>query len=113
MMEVTSERRGDAVIVSTEGRVDGSNAGDFQDAMEAAIGEDDAAVILNLALLDYISSAGLRIILLSAKNLRQRNVKFAICSLSSSVHELFIISGFDQIIAIHPSADTALAALNG
>lgn len=113
MMEVTSERRGDAVIVYTEGRVDGSNASDFQDAMEAAIGEDDAAVVLNLAQLDYISSAGLRIILLSAKNLRRRDVQFAICSLSASVHELFIISGFDQIIAIHSSTDTALAALSG
>ena len=81
--------------------------------MEAAIGADDASVILNLAHLDYISSAGLRIILLSAKNLRQRDVKFSICSLSPSVHELFIISGFDQIIAIHSSADTALAALEG
>lgn len=113
MMEVTSERRGTAVIVKTEGRVDGSNASDFQDAMEGAIGADDGSVILNLAQLDYISSAGLRIILLSAKNLRQRDVKFAICSLSPSVHELFIISGFDQIIAIHSSTDTALAALEG
>ena len=113
MMEVTSERRGTAVLINTEGRVDGSNAGDFQDALEGAIGADDNAVILNLAQLDYISSAGLRIILLSAKHLRQHDVKFAICSLSPSVHELFIISGFDQIIAIHNSADTALAALEG
>ena len=111
MMEVTSERQGTAVIVKTEGRVDGSNASDFQDALEAAIGPDDDAVILNLARLDYISSAGLRIILLSAKDLRQRDVKFAICSLSPSVHELFIISGFDQIIAIHNSSEAALAAL--
>lgn len=113
MMEVTSERRGTAVIISTEGRVDGSNASDFQDALEDAIGAEDESVILNLAKLDYISSAGLRIILLSAKNLRQRDINFAICSLSPSVHELFIISGFDQIIAIHSSPDTALASLEG
>ena len=112
MMEVTSERQGTAVIVKTEGRVDGSNASDFQDALEDVIGPDDDSVILNLARLDYISSAGLRIILLSAKNLRQRDVKFAICSLSPSVHELFIISGFDQIIAIHDSSEAALAALD-
>lgn len=111
MMEVTSERRGTAVLVNTSGRVDGSNASEFQDALDSNIGAEDSAVILDLGGLDYISSAGLRIILLTAKNLRQREVAFSICSLSSSVHELFIISGFDQIIAIHNSADAALAAL--
>ena len=110
MMDVTSERRGSTVIISTAGRVDGSNASDFQDALEDAIGAEDESVILNLAELDYISSAGLRIILLSAKSFRQREVGFSICSLSPSVHELFIISGFDQIIAIHSSTETALAA---
>lgn len=113
MMDVTSERRGSTVIINTAGRVDGSNASEFQDALEANIGAEDSAVVLNLAELDYISSAGLRIILLSAKNLRQREVGFSICSLSSSVHELFIISGFDQIIAIHSSPETALAAQEG
>ncbi len=111
MMEVTAERRGTAVIISTVGRVDGSNASAFQDAVASNISDDDSAVVLHLEGLDYISSAGLRIILLSAKNLRQREVSFALCSLSPSVHELFIISGFDQIIAIHNSPEEALAAL--
>ena len=113
MMQVSSERRGAAVVIDAKGRVDGSNAGEFQDALEADIGDDSGAVVLNLAGLEYISSAGLRVILLTAKRLRKGEIDFAISSLSPSVHELFVISGFDQIIAIHNSPDAALASFEG
>ena len=58
----------------------------------------------------YISSAGLRAILVTAKTLRKRDAKFALCSLQSSIKEVMEISGFDQVIAIHPSKEEALSA---
>ena len=109
-MEVETERQGDTLIAKTDGRVDGANAREFQTALEAAIDSKDGAVLLDMEKLSYISSAGLRVILLMAKVLQGRNAKFAICSLAASIREVFQISGFDKIIAIHASQSEALAA---
>ncbi len=111
-MELETERQGDTLIAKTGGRVDGANAREFQSALEAAIDDNTSAVILDMERLSYISSAGLRVILLTAKSLQGRNAKFAVCSLSESIQEVFEISGFDKIISIHPSQAEALAAFN-
>jgi len=107
-MELTAERSGATLIAKTDGRVDGTNATEFQDALKGAVDPADKAVILDFEDLTYISSAGLRVILLTAKDMRTANVKFAVCSLSQSVRDVFTISGFDQIIDIHPDKQTAL-----
>jgi anti-anti-sigma factor len=110
-MEVNAERDGVTLIAKTGGRVDGTNATEFQDALKNAITNEDKAVILNFEDLSYISSAGLRVILLTAKDMRTANVKFAVCSLSQSVRDVFTISGFDQIIDIHDNQQTAVTAV--
>lgn len=110
-MAISTERDGSVLTVEAQGRIDGSNAADFLKSVEGVIDQSDTAVILDFSELNYISSAGLRIILLIAKDLRQRSVKFAVCSLSSSVAEIFMISGFDQIIDLHENSAAAVAAL--
>jgi anti-anti-sigma factor len=110
-MEINAERDGATLIAKTEGRVDGTNATEFQDALRNVITSDDKAVILNFEELSYISSAGLRVILLTAKDMRTANVRFAVCSLSQSVRDVFTISGFDQIIDIHDDQQAALGAV--
>jgi anti-anti-sigma factor len=112
-MEVNTEREGVTLIAKVEDRVDGANAREFQDALEAAIEESDRVVILNLERLSYISSAGLRVILLTAKVLGRQDARFAACSLSDSIREVFEVSGFDKIIPIHDSQADAIAALGG
>jgi anti-anti-sigma factor len=112
-MEVNTERENGTLIVKIEGRVDGANAREFEDALEAAIGEDDRAVIMDFEALSYISSAGLRVILLTARTLRERDKEFVVCSLSDPIREVFEISGFDKIIPVHVSRSEALAAISG
>lgn len=109
-MAITTERSGEALIAKTEGRVDGSNAREFQSELESVISADDRAVVLDLADLTYISSAGLRVILLVTKSLRDRNARFAVCNLSESIREVFSISGFDQIIPVHADQSAAIAS---
>ena len=109
-MGVSTERQGDTLIAKTDGRVDGANAREFQSALEEAIDANERAVILDMEELSYISSAGLRVILLTAKNLRSQNAKFAVCSLSAPIREVFEISGFDKIISIHNTQAEALAS---
>ena len=72
-MEINSERVGNTLIVmSSENRVDGTNARDFQVGLEAAIEETDRAVIFDAETLTYISSAGLRAILLIVKSINRQ-----------------------------------------
>ena len=110
-MEVSTEREDGVLIANTDGRVDGANAREFQDTLEAMIEDSDRIVVLNFEQLSYISSAGLRVILLIAKSLRKRDAKLAVCSLSGSVREVFEVSGFDKIISTHASQADAVAAL--
>ena len=110
-MAISIERGSEALTVMVEGRIDGSNATEFLEEVQSVIAQQDSAVFLDFTKLNYISSAGLRVILLIAKDLRQRKVQFGVCSLSTSVHEIFSISGFDQIIKVHDSSASAVASL--
>ena len=112
-MDIQTEREENTLIAKAAGRIDGVNARDFEEAMKAAISEDDNAVIMDLGELSYISSAGLRVILLIAKGLRKRNAEFMLCSLSDPIREVFEISGFDKVIPVHASRADALATLSG
>lgn len=108
-MEINTEQVNGTLIANVEGRIDGGNAQDFESAMQEVIENTDSALIIDLSSLSYISSAGLRVILIIAKTLTKRDAKFSLCGLSGSINEIFVISGFNKIITIHDSREDALA----
>ncbi len=110
-MQINTENSNGTLIAKAEGRIDGANARDFESAVQAAVSDCEGPVIIDRENLTYISSAGLRALLLIAKTLGKRNVRFALCSLSAPIAEIVQISGFDQIISTHSSRDEALAAV--
>ena len=112
-MPIDAERDGATLIARAGERVDGANARQFQEDLDGLIRGSDQVVILDLQELCYISSAGLRVILLTAKSLSRQGSKFAVCSLSEPVREIFQISGFDKIIPVHTSLTEARQALRG
>lgn len=111
-MKVHAERKDGILIARAVGRVDGANALEFQNELHAVIGEDDD-VILDLEGLSYISSAGLRVFLLVARDVKRRSRRFSVCSLSESIDKVFTISGFDKVIQAHGSQAEARAAYVG
>ena len=113
VMPIESRRDSGTLIIQTEERVDSANAQAFYQELDSAIESDDRAVVMDMERLAYISSAGLRVILQTARKLQQQNAKFAICSLSGTVREVFEISGFDRVIDIHSSQEDAIAAVSG
>ena len=110
-MEIATEHCDGALILMPSGRIDGQNALDFQASIDKVIGDTSEPVILELSGLNYISSAGLRVILLLAKTLSSRKVHFSICAIAPSVKEVFEISGFGNIIQIKDTRQEALAAI--
>ena len=110
-MDISTEQSGGAVVATPEGRLDGSNAREFQDALDAVVQETERALILDFGQVSYISSAGLRVLLVTAKTLQGNGAELSLCSLDDPIREVFGISGFDSIIPIHASRDEALAAV--
>ena len=110
---INTVREGATLVAEVGGRIDGSNARSFQKTLEAAFEPSDRAVALDMANLSYISSAGLRVVLMLAKTLMRQRAKLAVCSLSAPIGEVFKISGFDKIIPVHNSRAEAVAALQG
>ncbi|MDE2690742.1 MAG: STAS domain-containing protein [Holophagales bacterium] len=109
-MNVQVDHHDKVLVAKVEGRVDSSNSQDFERQLQGAIGEDVQAVVVDLGQLAYISSAGLRVVLLVAKTLGQRNVSISLCALSDPVQSVFEISGFNRIIQIYDTQADALAA---
>ena len=70
-------------------------------------------VPLDLGNLAYISSAGLYVVLRTAKSLQQRDAAFAICALPDPIREVFERTGLDNIVMVHSTTMEALASLDG
>ena len=60
---------------------------------------------------EYISSAGLRVLLVAAKKIQQNNGRVALCSLGTYVYEVFETSGFTKLFEIFGSEQEAVSAL--
>jgi anti-anti-sigma factor len=113
-MNVRIEVVGDVTCVKPEGRLDFDAAPGFQQALERLLtrpGPAPARVVIDGSALEYISSAGLRAVLLGAKAAQRSGGAFALCALQPAVREVFELSGFSQIMPIHPDLETALARL--
>ena len=88
-MEIHIKWKDEVLIAKADGRIDGTNASEFQKELEAAVDTNARVVILYLEHVSYTSSAGLRVILLTAKSLLKKNANFAVCSLSVQIREVF------------------------
>ena len=110
-LKVEQYWNGGILVVSVEGRVNSLNSPDFQHKLEAALNKESKSVILDCEQLSYISSAGLRVILITAKDLRRRESKFAACSLAQDVRAIFSMTGFDRVVAVHDSLSNAVESL--
>jgi anti-sigma B factor antagonist len=86
-----------SVVVS--GRLDAAQAGTAQSFLDGV----DGTVTLDCSRLDYISSAGLGVLLKTQKRLLASNGKLRLSGLKPHLHDVFTYSGFDQLFEIEPT----------
>lgn len=110
-MEITTEQTPEASIVSISGKVDAITAPEMETAMKAVLEAPSGHLILSLSGLDYISSAGLRVILFIAKQLKAEKRELIITGLSGNTKEVFEISGFYSLFKIFETREEAIRAL--
>ncbi|TAJ73449.1 MAG: anti-sigma factor antagonist [Phenylobacterium sp.] len=109
-MQINEETRGDVLVVAATGRLDSGSAGELEAVLPARVQTHDK-VILDLAEVPYVSSAGLRVMLIGAKAARAKGHKLVLTGLAQTVREVFDISGFTSIFAIEADVESALASL--
>jgi anti-anti-sigma factor len=113
-LELKQSRVGDVVVVAVSGRVDHSTADQFRGdlwphVLGCAAGGD--RLVLDLAGLEYISSAGLRVLMLASRDAKARDGTLLVCGLQPIVREIFRISRFDVVLHVVPDREAALAEL--
>lgn len=110
-MEFAHENAGDVVVAKLAGRLDSLSAPSAEEQLMRLIGSAAPRLAIDLSNLEYISSAGLRVLLLIARKVQQAHGKLALFGLAPGVREVFSISGFDTIFTVRDDADAAIAAV--
>ncbi len=111
-MEARSQRTADLLVVTVAGRIDHSNADELQRALAPAVAEAGAAIVLDFAAVEYISSMGLRALMVAAKGVRARQGRIGIAALQPVVREIFDISRFDHVLEVYATVADAMASLS-
>jgi len=102
-MEIIEKEQDGVWIFKLNGRLDSKTSPEFEQKIADAMGKGSKNMIVNFEDLDYISSAGLRVILKATKDLKRSEGKFVLCSMKDYVKEVFEISGFDSFLPIVPT----------
>jgi anti-anti-sigma factor len=110
-MEIKTSTEDGIMIVTPVGRVDTSTAKAFEDGVMTAIDSNNKiAICFNE--IDYISSAGLRVVLMAGKKLTSLNGRFALINMPEKIFAVFKMSGFDKILKIYPNFEESKQFFN-
>ncbi|MFH1135714.1 MAG: STAS domain-containing protein [Pseudomonadota bacterium] len=112
-MELTTIKDGEVFIFSVTGRLDAETAQKAEKEAKTWLAKGEKKIAGDLTGLAYISSAGLRLMLMLAKGLKTSGGKFCLFGLQEPVMEVFEIAGFSSIIPLAPSKGDALVQLGG
>lgn len=108
-MEFTEIKEGAFLVLVATGRMDAITAPEFEAKCMSCLEAGEKRLVVDLSALEYISSAGLRSILSSAKKLKAQGGDLAFCALSGIVAEVFAMSGFAKLLPVFPTRQEALA----
>ena len=111
-IDVAEERHDEVLVLLPVGRLDSGNTHSFESVVMDHVSRDEQRLIVDFSRLDFISSSGLRVLLIAAKALKARGGTLVLCSMRTHIEEVFRISGFDRIISIKDSRESALATLS-
>ncbi len=114
-MQFSSRQFADIVVAAPVGRIDHAAAGQLEQSLAPLLAEASTGkggVILDFAGVDYISSVGLRVLMIAAKQMRGRGARIAVAALQPVVTEIFAISRFDSVLEVFPSVRAAVEKLS-
>jgi anti-anti-sigma factor len=108
LLEVT--RPGGTLLLILDGRLDGAGATDLDTALRNNLEDDDRAVVVDMGQVSYLSSAGIRVLLMMKKEMKRRNGLLALAGIREFPRNVLETAGFLSIFDLHPTVESALLA---
>ena len=114
-MQFSSRQFVDIVVAAPVGRIDHAAAGLLEQSLAPLLAQTPSGkggLILDFSGVEYISSVGLRVLMIAAKQMRGRGARIAVAALQPVVAEIFAISRFDSVLEVFPSVRDAVGKLS-
>jgi anti-sigma B factor antagonist/stage II sporulation protein AA (anti-sigma F factor antagonist) len=111
-LQIATRHLADVVVAAPAGRIDHQSAAQLEAALAPLIADAAArrgALVLDFSGVDYISSVGLRVLMVAAKQMREHEAELVVAALQGVVAEIFAISRFDRVLTVTATLDDALA----
>lgn len=109
-MEIETNEIAGVTFVNISGEIMSTTSGEVMDALVSLIHGGATKLLLNIKDVSYISSAGLRSVLVAAKLLKNSDGQLRICNANASVKNVLETSGFTSLVSLYPDENEALAA---
>jgi len=109
-MEIQTRRAGDVLVVDMTGRLESRTSGPVATELNRIAQGGDRKILLNVKGLEYVSSAGLRAILVAAKLVQVNGGAVKICGANDTVRHVMEVSGFNSLLNLYDTEATALGA---
>lgn len=110
-METQVEEKGDIVVVRVEGRLDAASSPQLELKINSIIDQGHFKIIMDLSGVEYLSSAGMRLLLAASKKLKHLEGKLVACSISDEVMKVVKMAGFHQVVEFYSNEDECLTHL--
>ena len=114
-MEFSSRKLAEVIIAAPVGQIDHPNAQELERVLTPLVDETLAArapLVLDFSGVEYISSMGLRVLMVTAKQMRARGSRIAVAALRPVVKEIFDIARFNHVLEVFPSLRAALQEMS-
>jgi anti-sigma B factor antagonist len=109
-MNINETHEGEVLVIAVDGRIDSTTSRQLEDLLPERV-QATPRVLLDMSDVQYVSSAGLRVLLKAAKSARSTGHDLVLTGLLPQVHEVFQVIGFDSLFRILPDRAAAMAAL--
>lgn len=110
-MDLSWDREAGMLIATLSGRIDSANSMDCYEKLKSGIGSSEQSLLLNMAGVTYLSSAGLRVLLMLARKFTDPEKIFAVTEVADHINEVINVSGFTRIIPVYRSRSEAVEAI--
>ena len=110
-MNMTTTEHGSITVLAVEGRLDGQHAQTAEQKFLSLAQGEKNRFVLDFTHMDYISSAGLRVVLVAAKKVRSLQGRLICAGMTDAVKEIFEMSGFLSILETSGTVEEAVAQL--
>lgn len=108
VVAVKKEHKGDILILRISGRLDALSSEETERMVSKLIANGEHRVLFDFTGVDYLSSAGMRMLLASYKKLKAVSGQMAVCSVGDGVMDILKMSGFDEILNVYSDEEEAL-----